>query len=327
MSLSPPMRITSARNPRILAVVALSEQRERRATGLFVAEGRRAVTRALQAGLILRELYLCPALDSPGAAALIPPPGAAVFDVPESLLQKMAYQQHPEGVLGVFEQAGRTLADLGSVLTSRDFRGREGVLPNSRSDLDKGATGRPSSGDPCSCDLSQGSAQTPARGTRIGQHAPGSRGSSELWLVAVGLAKPGNLGAVARTAAVAGATGLLVADAVVDVYNPNAIRASTGAVFTLPVAAASSAEIRRFLADRGVTIVAAAPAAKEVYTRADLTGPVALVIGAEDTGLDDAWLAAGQTVRIPMHAGEVDSLNAGVAAAVLLFEALRQRGG
>jgi TrmH family RNA methyltransferase len=274
MTLPAPMRITSARNPRIAAVVALSEQRERRRTGLFVAEGRRALTRALAAGLKLRELYLCPTLG-PAVASGLPPVGdAAVFEVTDTLLRKMAYQENPEGVLGVFEQAGRTLASFGPA-------------------KDRG-------------------------------HSAGAA-DAELFLVAVGLAKPGNLGAMARTAEAAGATGLLVADGVVDVYNPNAIRASTGAVFTLPVAAASSEVVRRFLRERGVRIIAAAPGAADPYDRVDLTAPVALVIGAEDAGLDEAWLQAGQNVRIPMHAAAVDSLNAGVAGAVLLFEAVRQR--
>jgi TrmH family RNA methyltransferase len=205
-----------------------------------------------------------------------------LFEVTDTLLRKLAYQENPEGVLGVFEQAGRTLADFAA------------------------ASQRPGPAGP-------GPSRAPA--------------GADLFLVAVGLAKPGNLGAMARTAEAAGATGLLVADSVVDVYNPNAIRASTGAVFTLPVAAAPSDEVRRFLRGRGVRVVAAAPAAAEAYDRADLTGPVALVIGAEDAGLDDSWRHAGQAVRIPMHAAAVDSLNASVAAAVLLFEAVRQRRG
>jgi TrmH family RNA methyltransferase len=280
MTLPAPLRITSAHNPRIAAVVALSEQRERRRTGLFVAEGRRAVTRALAAGLKLRELYLCPTLGPALTPDFAHVGDAAVFEVTDTLLRKMAYQENPEGVLGVFEQAGRTLADF---------------------------------------------PRAPERPGPPGLGPPSAAGHADLFLVAVGLAKPGNLGAMARTAEAAGATGLLVADSVVDVYNPNAIRASTGAVFTLPVAAAASEEVRRFLRDRGVRIIAAAPGAIQPYDQVDLTAPVALVIGAEDAGLDEAWLNAGQNVRIPMHAAAVDSLNAGVAGAVLLFEAVRQR--
>lgn len=151
----------------------------------------------------------------------------------------------------------------------------------------------------------------------------------DLFLIAVGLAKPGNLGAMARSAAAAGATAMLVVDGVVDLYNPNAIRTSTGAVFTLPVLSLSLDELTQLLRDRGVTMLTARPDAQAAYWDADLTRSIALVIGPEDTGLDERWRRVGATdVAIPMapqaDAG-VDSLNASNAAAVLLFEALRQR--
>jgi len=153
----------------------------------------------------------------------------------------------------------------------------------------------------------------------------------DLWLVAVGLEKPGNLGAMARSVAAAGASGLLVADAQVDPFNPNAIRASTGAVFGLPVACAPSSQILAFLRGRNVRPIVAMPQAGTAYTAADLRGPVALVIGAEDRGVDEFWRDAGrelgECVAIPMAQGVVDSLNASVTAGILLFEALRQRGG
>jgi RNA methyltransferase, TrmH family len=144
-----------------------------------------------------------------------------------------------------------------------------------------------------------------------------------LVLVAVGIEKPGNLGAMARTADAAGADALVVADAEADAWNPNAIRASTGAVFTLPVVEATREEI----AQLPVTRVAAVVDAPRSYTEADLRPPTALVVGAEDEGLDTAWREACDVeVAIPMHARSVDSLNAATTAAVLLFEAVRQRG-
>jgi TrmH family RNA methyltransferase len=153
------------------------------------------------------------------------------------------------------------------------------------------------------------------------RRAPPRDGS--LYLVAVGIEKPGNLGAMARSAAAAGADALLVAEARADVWNPNAIRASTGAVFTLPVAETSLEEV----AGLGVTIVAAAPRAPTPYTAIDLTAPTAIVVGAEDRGLGARWLErADARVAIPVAAGAVDSLNAAAAAAVLLYEAVRQRG-
>jgi RNA methyltransferase, TrmH family len=144
-----------------------------------------------------------------------------------------------------------------------------------------------------------------------------------LVLVAVGVEKPGNLGALARSADAAGADALIVADAEADVWNPNAIRASTGAVFTLPIVEASIDEVRGL----GLQMVAAVPGAATAHTAVDLTGPTALVVGSEDEGLDGRWRdAADVQVAIPMHARGVDSLNTSTAAAILLFEAVRQRG-
>lgn len=147
--------------------------------------------------------------------------------------------------------------------------------------------------------------------------------SATLILVAVGIEKPGNLGALARTADAAGADALLVGDANADPWSPNAIRASTGAVFTLPIAEVTLDEVRELTLRK----VAAVVDAKRRYTDADLTQPTAIVVGAEDEGLSDAWRdAADETVAIPMRSRSADSLNAATSAAVLLFEAVRQRG-
>lgn len=144
-----------------------------------------------------------------------------------------------------------------------------------------------------------------------------------LVLVAVGVEKPGNLGAMARAADAAGADALLIADGVFDPWNPNAIRASTGAVFSLPIVRSSLDELRA-LPLRRVAAVVGAPTR---YTDADLRGPTALIVGAEDSGLDDRWRAAADvTVSIPVLGTTADSLNASAAAAVLLFEAVRQHG-
>jgi TrmH family RNA methyltransferase len=146
--------------------------------------------------------------------------------------------------------------------------------------------------------------------------------SATLLLVAVGIEKPGNLGAMARTADAAGADALLIADAHVDPWNPNAIRASTGAVFTLPIVEITRDE----LAALPVQKVAATLGARAPHTAADLRPATAILIGAEDRGLDDEWRAlADAEVEIPMRGTTADSLNAGAAAAVLLFEAVRQR--
>jgi TrmH family RNA methyltransferase len=148
-------------------------------------------------------------------------------------------------------------------------------------------------------------------------------GNGSLYLVAVGIEKPGNLGAMARTAQAAGADALVVAEARSDLWNPNAIRASTGAVFSFPVVEAVLDEVKALPAE----LIATAVGAPLAYTDADLARPVAIAVGAEDEGLPRAWLeAAAETVSIPVAAGSADSLNAATAAAVVLFEAVRQRG-
>jgi TrmH family RNA methyltransferase len=138
--------------------------------------------------------------------------------------------------------------------------------------------------------------------------------------------KPGNLGAIVRSADGAGVDALIAADPATDLFNPNAIRASLGTIFSVPLASGSSPEILRWLVGRGLRPVAARVDAPTLYTDTDLTGPVAIVLGSEAHGLTPAWDDPHVVrVRIPM-AGSADSLNVSVAAAVLLYEARRQRG-
>lgn len=145
-----------------------------------------------------------------------------------------------------------------------------------------------------------------------------------LWLVATNIEKPGNLGAMLRTADAAGVSGVLLADPATDPFNPNVVRASVGTLFSVPLAVAQGADVRAWLAEHDVRVVATSPAATTDYAEADLTGPVAIVVGGEHAGLDAEWSAGTDAVRIPM-AGHADSINAAITAAVLLFEAARQR--
>lgn len=142
--------------------------------------------------------------------------------------------------------------------------------------------------------------------------------------------KPGNLGAVLRTADAAGADAIILPSPEggrgTDLNNPNVIRASLGACFTVPVAAVGNQQAIAWLRERGIAVVAATPAAETLYTATDLTGPVAVAIGSEAWGLSDTWLAAADRhMRIPM-AGAVDSLNLSASAALLMYEVVRQRG-
>ena len=242
--------ITSPDNPRVKDVLRLRKSRVRRDEGIFVAEGRREVERAIAAGLTVRETFVAPEL-----IAGWPHPHT---EVSARVLARMAYRAEPEGVLAIVEAPRHTLPE-----------------------------------------------------------------DATLILVAVGIEKPGNLGAMARTADAAGADALIVADAQADPWNPNAIRASTGAVFTLPIVEATRDEVAALPLQR----VAAVVGAPTRHTEPDYTEPTGLIVGAEDAGLDDAWQALADTkVAIPMRGRTADSLNAATAAAILLYETLRQRG-
>jgi RNA methyltransferase, TrmH family len=144
-----------------------------------------------------------------------------------------------------------------------------------------------------------------------------------LYVVTEGLEKPGNLGAILRSADAAGVTGLIVCDSQTDIWNPNVIRASQGAFCTVPIAIATAPEVLDWLRQRHIQILVATPLARQCYTEIDLRLPSALIMGAEHAGVSAIWHSE-IPIRIPM-AGQVDSLNVAQAASILLFEAVRQR--
>jgi TrmH family RNA methyltransferase len=255
--------ITSLSNTRVKAVVKLRQQRRRRDTGVFVAEGRREVERARAAGLAQRELYVCPQLSA-DAQRRYP----EALPVSEPVFRKMAYLREPEGVLGVFQQPAWRLEDLRISATTR-------------------------------------------------------------LLLAVGTAKPGNLGAMVRTAAAAGFDAVIAAGAPVDPFNPNAIRTSTCAVFTTPTIAVDEQAAADFLLQRSIRLFAAYVDGTASHCVAHWTPPLAIAIGPEDAGLGPHWRelaqrSGGAAVRIATAGSAVDSLNASVAAGILLFEAVRE---
>ena len=146
-----------------------------------------------------------------------------------------------------------------------------------------------------------------------------------LVLLCEGVEKPGNLGAVLRTADAAGVALVISADPVTDWGNPNVIRSSKGTVFSVPVAAAATDEAFAWLAEGGVDVVATTPDTDVEHTDADLTGAVAVAVGSEKYGLTDGALArAAHRVRIPM-VGRANSLNVATSAAIVVYEAVRQR--
>jgi TrmH family RNA methyltransferase len=148
---------------------------------------------------------------------------------------------------------------------------------------------------------------------------------SPLLLVCEGVEKPGNLGAMLRTADAAGVAAVVAAGPGTDWGNPNLIRASKGTVFSVPVASGESTDVLAWLAERGIELVATSPDADATLDELDLAGAVAVAVGAEKHGLSEQMMdAARRTARIPM-AGRVNSLNVATAAAISLYEAVRQR--
>ena len=149
--------------------------------------------------------------------------------------------------------------------------------------------------------------------------------ASPLVIVAESVEKPGNLGAILRTADAAHVDALLVCDPRVDLWNPNVIRASRGAVFTVPTVEVDSPTALAWLRSRTMRVLAATPSAEVSYTSIDLNQPIAIAVGTEDEGLTDFWMKnADMKVLIPMM-GKVNSLNVSIATALITYEAVRQR--
>lgn len=150
--------------------------------------------------------------------------------------------------------------------------------------------------------------------------------SNPLVLVLEAVEKPGNLGAILRTADAVGVDAVIICDPQTDFYNPNVIRSSVGCVFTTPVAAATSAETIAWLRKNKIRIFNTYLRASKPYHQIDFTLPSAIVMGTEATGLSDLWVQSGDAnIIIPMQ-GKIDSMNVSTATAVVVFEAKRQRG-
>lgn len=265
------MKITSSTNPRIKEIVRLREAKARRESGLTLVDGIREVSRAVEVGVEVQELYVCPELyEGQGqgnveeilsrvSARRIP-----VYDVPDGIFQKISFGERAEGVLAVCRPK---LAALGDIKKKKDY----------------------------------------------------------FFMIVEAVEKPGNLGAILRTCDAAGVDALLVSGRTTDIFNPNVIRASLGTVFTVPVVQADPKDIVTFLKKNQVKIFATTPDTSKIYTKSDLRGGVAIVVGSEKAGLSGFWLDhADVKISIPMK-GKADSLNAAVTAAVVAYEAVRQR--
>jgi RNA methyltransferase, TrmH family len=267
---NPAALIDSPSNPRLREALRLRDRQERDATGRTLVDGARESVRAIEAGVEVVEVFVCPALlDSPdgrriaeltnAGSAL----GARTVELSERAFSRLAYGDRADGVVLVVRTPGTVLEDL--------------TLP-----------------------------------------------PSPLVVVTEDVEKPGNVGAILRSADAVGADAVIAVGGT-DLYNPNVIRASVGTIFSVPVATGSAAAVTTWLRGAGVRIVASRVDAADLHVEADLTGPLAIVLGSEAHGLSDAWQGPDvPAVRLPML-GSADSLNVSAAAAVLLYEAWRQR--
>ena len=283
--------ITSGQNPKIKSLLELQEKsRERRRQGLFVVEGRREVGHCLDAGFVPEAFFICPDIYAPSGEGM-PPEGRATRGTvagvgsSEARLLKGAWPS-PEGAR-VFHVSKEVYGKIA-------YRGgTEGIVAEMRYKERK------------------------LEDIKLGENP--------LVVVLESVEKPGNLGAVLRGADAAGADAVIICDPLTDLYNPNLIRASLGSIFTRQVAAAGSEETVAWLKDNGLRILTAQLQDSSLYYDTPMTGPTAIVMGAESTGLTDIWRkAADKHISIPML-GSLDSLNVSVSAAILLFEAVRQR--
>jgi TrmH family RNA methyltransferase len=260
--------ITSAQNDGVKHLVKLRDRKCRDKEQLTLLEGYRELTRALEYGMELVEVWFSPQhflgeneypLLEKIAKSNIP-----VKQLAPHLLEKVAYRDRPEGLLAVAKMRKHPLENIP-------------VTPNG------------------------------------------------LYLVAETVEKPGNLGSMLRSADASGVTGMILCERGTDLYNPNVIRASTGAIFSVPLAETDNVSCKEWLKKNNIKTLAATPHTDSCYTDVDLTGPVAIIVGAEQTGLTPFWMdGADLKVVIPML-GKIDSLNVASAATILLFEAARQR--
>lgn len=293
--------ITSAQNPKVKRLLALQKDSSlRRESGLFVVEGQRELQHCIDAGFEIDTLFICPSLYAgDGSVDLCPKTVSTLGHVrgrgPQAERSgrdersEVSGHSVPETAAGVL-----TVEVSEAVYEKVAYRGgTEGVIAEVRA-RNRGLE-----------DL-----QLP---------------DNPLIMVLESVEKPGNLGAVLRSADAAGADAVLICDPLTDLWNPNLIRASIGAVFTVPVAVCSSEEAISWLKASGIRILTAQLQDSSLYYDTDMRGGTALVMGTESTGLSQQWRdAADAHIRIPML-GALDSLNVSVSAAILLFEAVRQR--
>lgn len=284
--------ITSIQNPKVKHLLQLQQKSsERRKAGLFVVEGRRELLHCLEAGFEIDSVFVCPQVLAEYGELPLLPQGVRCFEVSTAVYEKLAYRGGTEGVVAEVKTRTLTLNDL--------------LLPESTEKTE-----------------SKENLERPEYPER--PEFP-KKPKSPLVVVLESVEKPGNLGAILRSADASGVDAVIVCDPLTDLYNPNLIRSSVGAAFSVPCVACTSAECIAFLKQKGIQILTAQLQDSHLYYDIDMRRPTAIVMGTESTGLTDQWRqAADAHIRIPML-GQIDSLNVSVSAAIFMFEAVRQR--
>ena len=280
--------ITSTQNARIKHVVALQQKSSlRREEGLFVVEGQREIEHCMECGYEIVELFTVDGLrfTDDGLSSCVPTVASGKAERTDD------YTKGQKKPYIVSSQVYEKMAYRGStegiiaVVKVKDHRLFSFLAPPS-SLLDK---------------------------------------PNPFIVVLESVEKPGNLGAILRSADAANVDAVIVCDPLTDLYNPNLIRASIGAIFTVPVAVCTSQECIAFLKERKIKILTAQLQDSYDYYDYDMRQGTAIVMGTESTGLTQQWReAADAHIRIPML-GRLDSLNVSVSAAILMYEAVRQR--
>lgn len=261
------MLITSPQNQSIKNIVKLAKSKERKEQQLFVIEGARELSLALQSNYTIESAYVCREMFEktkyPDVLSSIEDKN--IFDISSEIFGKIAYRENSDGIIAVAKPKLHTLENL-----------------------------------------------------RLSKNP--------FVIILEAVEKPGNLGAILRTADAAAAAAVIVCDLQTDLYNPNVVRSSVGGIFTVQTAVCTSEEALAWLQANKIASYAAELQAAEFYQNIDFRTPSAIVMGTEAEGLTGFWLKnATKRIKIPMR-GKIDSLNVSVSTAVLTFEATRQRG-
>ncbi|WP_299677677.1 RNA methyltransferase [uncultured Tenacibaculum sp.] len=258
--------ISSLQNPFIKNLFKLQEKsRERKKQGLFIVEGQREITLAINGGYTIENILIAKDIFQEKEQLEENLNTIPTIEISKEIYQKLAYRNSTEGIIAVVKTKNTTFKDL--------------KLPS----------------------------------------------ENPVVLVMEGIEKPGNVGAMLRTADAANVDAVFLADPKSDLYNPNIIRSSVGCVFTNTIITDSSENIINYLKEQKINIYSATLQNSNAYHVEDYTKPTAIVVGTEATGLTQVWREqATQNINIPMQ-GEIDSMNVSVACAILIFETKRQR--